>query len=441
MRLSEKIKAYREKNNITQQELADKLFVSRSTVAKWEQGRGLPSNELLEKLSSELNISLEELIDEKELRSLTIDNNNNIKEQKKSTKAIFIILLSVVLILSGIFAIVLYNMNQKVEQEIKYAYCIAEVDGQNIKVASKRPSIDYFEMEISVDDESFFCWDKYGQVCQLSTIQTGYKVYVTYIPSEDGYSNGGKIERMDIVDDFVKGQLLTYGFFLTTEEYTGEEVPIHCPNLGYTWPYSSEPYPFYIIGETIGSLSNQAHTYSDVLTQVDKKKEEYVSKTTGQVQLYKQYLSLTFAKDAGKVYVYAIDNSEKGYRLYTEIVVPTEDISMGGFTMKIDSINWSCYGMYECLANVQTEVRMSMYAKEFKPIVIKEFDKNHKVVKETTISSLSEAPNFFMTQDGVRYVRVVEHGWALRDFAVGDTFTTKYPTKHRWMIEKTIQFI
>ena len=39
----DKLKELREKANMSQQTLADKLFVSRSAVAKWENGNGVPS--------------------------------------------------------------------------------------------------------------------------------------------------------------------------------------------------------------------------------------------------------------------------------------------------------------------------------------------------------------------------------------------------------------
>ena len=40
----DKLKELREKEGLSQQELADKLFVSRSAVAKWENGNGIPSD-------------------------------------------------------------------------------------------------------------------------------------------------------------------------------------------------------------------------------------------------------------------------------------------------------------------------------------------------------------------------------------------------------------
>ena len=55
------IRAFREKKQLTQAELAAKLCVSDKTVSKWETGRGLPDISLIEPLASALGISLTEL--------------------------------------------------------------------------------------------------------------------------------------------------------------------------------------------------------------------------------------------------------------------------------------------------------------------------------------------------------------------------------------------
>ncbi len=55
------IKKLREKNNLTQLELANKLNVSDKTISKWETGRGLPDISLIDPLSKALNISITEL--------------------------------------------------------------------------------------------------------------------------------------------------------------------------------------------------------------------------------------------------------------------------------------------------------------------------------------------------------------------------------------------
>ena len=57
------IKRLRENKNITQKELADKLYISDKTVSKWETGKGFPDISLLEPLASTLGISVIELLD------------------------------------------------------------------------------------------------------------------------------------------------------------------------------------------------------------------------------------------------------------------------------------------------------------------------------------------------------------------------------------------
>ena len=44
----DKLKELREQEGMSQYELADKLFVSRSAIAKWESGNGIPSDVNLE---------------------------------------------------------------------------------------------------------------------------------------------------------------------------------------------------------------------------------------------------------------------------------------------------------------------------------------------------------------------------------------------------------
>ena len=56
------IKALREKQNLTQAELADKIGVSSKTVSKWETAKGLPDITLLQPLASALGVSVIELM-------------------------------------------------------------------------------------------------------------------------------------------------------------------------------------------------------------------------------------------------------------------------------------------------------------------------------------------------------------------------------------------
>lgn len=62
MKLPLLLKTIRIKNNLTQEQLSEKLFVSHQTISKWENGINVPSIDNLLMLSDVYNISLDELL-------------------------------------------------------------------------------------------------------------------------------------------------------------------------------------------------------------------------------------------------------------------------------------------------------------------------------------------------------------------------------------------
>jgi len=69
------IKELREKNHLTQSELAEKLNVSDKTVSKWETGKGYPDISLLEPIAKVFNISITELISGTAIQNINISAN------------------------------------------------------------------------------------------------------------------------------------------------------------------------------------------------------------------------------------------------------------------------------------------------------------------------------------------------------------------------------
>lgn len=63
------IRKIREAKKMTQEELADKLFVSSKAVSKWETGQGFPDISLIEPLASALGISVIELLSGEDIRN------------------------------------------------------------------------------------------------------------------------------------------------------------------------------------------------------------------------------------------------------------------------------------------------------------------------------------------------------------------------------------
>lgn len=62
MELNEKLKLLREEKGITQEELAEDLFVSRTAISKWESGRGCPSIDSLKAIAKYFGVTIDELI-------------------------------------------------------------------------------------------------------------------------------------------------------------------------------------------------------------------------------------------------------------------------------------------------------------------------------------------------------------------------------------------
>lgn len=69
------IKELREKNHMTQAELAEQLSVSDKTISKWETGKGYPDVSLLEPIAKAFGISITELISGNAVNNVNVSAN------------------------------------------------------------------------------------------------------------------------------------------------------------------------------------------------------------------------------------------------------------------------------------------------------------------------------------------------------------------------------
>ena len=67
MSLSQTIAELRTANDLSQQELADRLFVSRDLISKWERGERTPVFQTVEKIAETFGVPVERLCDRREL--------------------------------------------------------------------------------------------------------------------------------------------------------------------------------------------------------------------------------------------------------------------------------------------------------------------------------------------------------------------------------------
>ena len=95
----------RNEKNLTQEELAEKLFIDKRKISRWECGTSVPEFEMLIKLSEILDVSLYELsicqrIPKEKLNTKLINKFKSIKDLKKyKTKQVIKIVLLIILFL------------------------------------------------------------------------------------------------------------------------------------------------------------------------------------------------------------------------------------------------------------------------------------------------------------------------------------------------------
>lgn len=98
MDFNEKLQKLRTSRNMTQEELAEKLYVSRTAISKWESGRGYPNIESLKTIAKFFNITIDELIGGEEMVALA-------EQEKRETRKKYTALICGVL---DCFAVILF---------------------------------------------------------------------------------------------------------------------------------------------------------------------------------------------------------------------------------------------------------------------------------------------------------------------------------------------
>ena len=74
MEFHEKLQELRKSKGLTQEELAEALYVSRTAVSKWESGRGYPSIDSLKEISRFFGVTIDELICPQEMMTAAEDD-------------------------------------------------------------------------------------------------------------------------------------------------------------------------------------------------------------------------------------------------------------------------------------------------------------------------------------------------------------------------------
>ena len=107
MDIGKNIVKIRKDNNLTQDDLANKYFVTRQTISNWEIGKTYPDLETLVKISNDFNISLDILLKEDDKMV------KDISKKQKRYKWIIIPLILYAILVIGILGIIVYAYNMQ----------------------------------------------------------------------------------------------------------------------------------------------------------------------------------------------------------------------------------------------------------------------------------------------------------------------------------------
>lgn len=184
MELGNKILQLRKQHNLSQEQLAEKMNVTRQTISKWELGETSPDIRQAKELSKIFNVSLDELVDNqiKDVLVVKIDNTEKlIGLVLRSLKVVICILLVSFIV---VFAVLF----------LKSVFPRSELLGNNVDEVTISCSIDDDYYLITIASDAYFTCSNCKQDIQLdlrdmidySNIDWSAKNIVTYFNNKNG---------------------------------------------------------------------------------------------------------------------------------------------------------------------------------------------------------------------------------------------------------------
>ena len=179
MKLGDNILKLRKKNGLSQEELAEKIGVTRQTISNWELGDTSPNPEQLKKLSKELNVSIDDLLDN-DIKDLLVKKVSNTEKVSITSLNLLKIVLAIIGVLCLIFFILVVT-KIIVKNSKDYGRRIEETIYCSLYGEEHSFSIEYFELTgeaIALGGDAYFSdildLDKYTDAHQIFNIINDY---------------------------------------------------------------------------------------------------------------------------------------------------------------------------------------------------------------------------------------------------------------------------
>lgn len=135
MSLGNKILELRKKNGLSQEQLGEKVNVTRQTISNWELGETAPNPEQLKLLSKTLNISVDELLDN-DVKNVLVERISNTERLAGIIIKIlkFVGIIFVVFLIIDIISLILYAPTGKLTHVESSATTVCKIDDKSYKI-------------------------------------------------------------------------------------------------------------------------------------------------------------------------------------------------------------------------------------------------------------------------------------------------------------------
>lgn len=113
MDIGERLKTYRKHNGLTQEQVAEKIYVSRATISSWETNRTFPDIEKIIYLSDLYDISLDKLLKEEPSIMENVKKERKKLKHYKLTKLLLYVIIGLFISYTAFWFITVYPRNQR----------------------------------------------------------------------------------------------------------------------------------------------------------------------------------------------------------------------------------------------------------------------------------------------------------------------------------------
>lgn len=164
MEFNEKLQELRKQKGITQEELAQCLYVSRTAVSKWESGRGYPNIESLKLIAKFFSVTIDQLLSTNEILDLAQeDGMKKVKHFRTLVFGLTDICMALLLLLplfaqrqgADVYSTIIFSLNS-VQTYLKVLYFVIIIS-----------TVVFGTFTLAISNGKFLWWDKIKEKLSL----------------------------------------------------------------------------------------------------------------------------------------------------------------------------------------------------------------------------------------------------------------------------------